>query len=517
MATKKVTKATKKTSEVAKPTKPSKLEMKQADAALKWKIAFFIAIVAVGILAIAMAIDNSGTNNPKKDVNVNLGAGEILIEEYSDFQCPYCERFYSGAYKDMKNDPLYKDGKIKFVFKHFPLSIHKDAQKASEASECARDQDMFTEYHDKLFENQNALTVPDLKRYAKDLGLNTNTFDSCLDSGEKYSIVQADFNEGRAKGVSGTPTIYVNGKQFVGAQAWTTLKASLGEGSVPNTEPTPTATPDAEFEVIILNDNTCTVCDGAALSNGLSPSFPSAKFRTLDINSGEGKTLKDSLNLEFVPAVLFATDVEKSNNFAQLSQALQQVGDYYLLNPQINGYPTIKILKNLDLGTDAVLGDPNAPLTIYEWSDFECPFCGKFYTETLPTLITDYVDTGKVNMVFMHFPLSFHPQAKPSALASECANDQGKFWEYHDLLFENQASLSADNYVKWATDLGLNTQTFNECMSSGKYNSLIDEEFSLGQEYYITGTPGFIVGNIKLSGALPADVFKQVIDSQLAE
>ncbi|MEK6953525.1 MAG: DsbA family protein [Candidatus Micrarchaeota archaeon] len=155
----------------------------------------------------------------------------ITIVEYSDFQCPYCQKFYSQTYPSILTDWV-ESGKAKFVFKHFPLTqIHPNAQKASEATECAKDQNKFWEFHDKIFENQGAIAITDLKKYAADLKLNTATFDKCLDGGEKAAQVNADLQEGIANGVTGTPSFFVNGQNIVGAQPYTVFQQVLGSAA----------------------------------------------------------------------------------------------------------------------------------------------------------------------------------------------------------------------------------------------------------------------------------------------
>ena len=102
-------------------------------------------------------------------------------------------------------------------------------------------------------------------------------------------------------------------------------------------------------------------------------------------------------------------------------------------------------------------------MTIIEFSDFECPFCARWHFDTKGQIEEQYIKTGKVKLVYMHYPLSFHPQAMPAALASECAYERGKFWEFHDLIFENQDVLGDSNYRKWALSLGLDMQQFDVC------------------------------------------------------
>jgi len=161
-----------------------------------------------------------------------------------------------------------------------------------------------------------------------------------------------------------------------------------------------------------------------------------------------------------------------------------------------------------------IRGDFNAPITLVEFSDFECPFCAKHYP-TLKKIMNDYQD--KVRLVYKHFPLSFHPNGQKAAEASECADEQGKFWEYHDKLFENLATsgYSLANFKQWAKDLRLNSGKFNECLDSGKFAQKVQADFQEGSQKGVTGTPATFVNGQLISGALPYASFKQVIDSIL--
>ncbi len=169
---------------------------------------------------------SGGTDKVDSSGEAYLGSedAQILIEEYSDFQCPFCARASPTIHRLAEE---YKD-EVKIVFRHFPLrQIHENAQKAAEASECAADQGMFWEYHDILFENQGNLGVSSLKQHASELGLDKNEFDACLDSGEKYETVNSEMREGISKGVKGTPAFFINGKMISGAQPYEVFKAEI--------------------------------------------------------------------------------------------------------------------------------------------------------------------------------------------------------------------------------------------------------------------------------------------------
>jgi len=166
---------------------------------------------------------------------------------------------------------------------------------------------------------------------------------------------------------------------------------------------------------------------------------------------------------------------------------------------------------------DHVRGDANAPLTIIEYSDFECPFCARFHP-TMQQVMDNY--DGKVRWVYRHFPLSFHPEATPAAEASECAAEQGKFWEYADALIENQDSLSATYYPQLAQQLGLDTTKFNDCLSSDRMLDRVQSDQAGGSAAGVTGTPGsFLIdadGNAQaIKGALPYASVAAMIDAAL--
>lgn len=169
---------------------------------------------------------------------------------------------------------------------------------------------------------------------------------------------------------------------------------------------------------------------------------------------------------------------------------------------------TFKITKS-----DHIRGDFNAPITLVEFSDFECPFCERHFP-TMNKLLDNY--KGKVRLVYKHFPLGFHSNAQKAAEASECADEQGKFWEYHDKIFENQSTgLSVDKFKQWAKDLDLNDNKFDDCLDSGKYTVKVQSDLQEGAQKGVDGTPATFINGRLVSGAQPYETFKQVIDNLL--
>jgi len=175
--------------------------------------------------------------------------------------------------------------------------------------------------------------------------------------------------------------------------------------------------------------------------------------------------------------------------------------------------PTAPVKVSLD--DDAVLGNKNAKVTIVEFSDYECPFCGRHFSETYPQIKSQYIDTGKVKLVFRDFPLSFHQSAQKAAEAAECAGEQGKYFEMHDKLYQNQQTLSVENEKKWAKEIGLDQGKFDKCLDSGQMAGEIAKDMADGQSYGVQGTPGFFINGKPISGAQPFSVFQQAIEAEL--
>lgn len=173
----------------------------------------------------------------------------------------------------------------------------------------------------------------------------------------------------------------------------------------------------------------------------------------------------------------------------------------------------------VDIGVDddSIKGDVDAPVTIIEFSDFECPFCTRFYENTLPQIIKEYVDTGKARFVYRDFPLGFHPNAQKAAEAAECAGEQGKYYEMHDKLFDDGVSGGVEGFKGYAADIGLDSVEFDECLDSGEMESEVKKDMADGQQAGVSGTPGFFINDVLVSGAQPFEAFEQIIEAELAK
>lgn len=180
-------------------------------------------------------------------------------------------------------------------------------------------------------------------------------------------------------------------------------------------------------------------------------------------------------------------------------------------------------LSEAEVDDDPVLGDPNAPVTMIEFSDYQCPFCRKYYSEAYGKIKENYVDKGLVKIVFRDFPLSFHKDAVPAAIAAECVREQGgddAYFEMHDALFEAQSGggtnpLPQDTLDNLAKPFVSDFAAYQECTQSEEAISEVAKDLNDGKNSGVQGTPAFFINGQYVSGAQPFEVFEQVIENEL--
>ncbi|MCA9553854.1 MAG: thioredoxin domain-containing protein [Myxococcales bacterium] len=365
----------------------------------------------------------------------------VTIVEFSDFQCPFCGRVVPTLHQIEKN----YEGDVRVVFKHQPLPFHRDAPLASEYALAAGEQGKFWEMHDKLFENQKALSQDDLDRYVKELGLDLDKVKAFVESGRGKKTIQEDQDLARKVGANGTPAFFINGENLVGAQ-------------------------------------------------------PYEKFKeVVDAQLAKAKAL-------------VAKGVSKKDVYAELTKNGRTSAPPPKPREAPQAPPQTRQKVDLVAGTPAKGNTKDALVTIVEWSDFECPFCGRV-NPTIKEVMDTYKD--KVQVQFRNQPLSFHKSAMPAAKAAQAAHKQGKFWQMHDKLFENQRALQPADLEKYAAEIGLNVAQFKKDMESPEVDAIIKKDMEDGAKYGARGTPTLFVNGIPVRGAQPFPAFKTVIDKEL--
>lgn len=274
---------------------------------------------------------------------------------------------------------------------------------------------------------------------------------------------------------------------------------------------------EPELELIVLSSNDCLTCDTNDVITAMKTLFPTTKVREVDLNSEEGMKLKQDFKPVALPAFIYPADIIKAKNYIKLQPFLLPLGGSYLIKP-VSTEASYFFEKPVIASGSHSKGNPDAKVTVVEFSDFQCAYCKKFFDETYRQLLDEYKD--KIRFVFKHFPLDSHQGALPAAVASECAADQNSFWEYHDQLFDNQQewlSVGAAAIYRFAGSVYLDVNKFKECYT-GKIEekkALIQKDIDLGKKFGVRGTPAFLVNNHYLDGAKPIEEFKRIIDFEL--
>ena len=218
---------------------------------------------------------------------------------------------------------------------------------------------------------------------------------------------------------------------------------------------------------------------------------------------------------------LQATQIQKE--LSEIKVLLSRPG---ALQPQPQQPPQVNIEGiEFEIGNNPILGKESARLILVEFTDYQCPFCGRYARETFPQLRKQYVENGTIRYAVIDQPLPMHPEAAKAAEASHCAQDQGKFWEIHEEMMGKQDDLK--DLSSYAKTLNLNVGQFEECLNTGKYSDVIRKDMELANKLGVNGVPGFIIGTVSrtdprkvtgismIRGAMPLGAFQQEIDSAL--
>jgi protein-disulfide isomerase len=249
----------------------------------------------------------------------------------------------------------------------------------------------------------------------------------------------------------------------------------------------------------------------------------------------EGKSLEDYAKAMIDDKVVPPTDAEvkkvyeerKGADAPAFDEVKKQIAEYLVqaqrkrfqqeLITKLRAEAKVKVLLDpprveVSMGDSPAMGPKDAKVTLVEFSDYQCPFCGR-EREVIWQIVDKYKD--KVRYVFKDFPLSFHRDAQKSAEAAHCAGDQGKYWEYNKKAFESQNALGVDDLKKYAKELGLDTAKFDKCLDSGAYEAGVKKSLEEGAMAGVSGTPAYFINGIMLSGAQPPEAFVEIIEAEL--
>ena len=191
--------------------------------------------------------------------------------------------------------------------------------------------------------------------------------------------------------------------------------------------------------------------------------------------------------------------------------------------PRAGSRPSVPKTASAAIKDRPTLGNPDAKVTVVEFTDYQCPFCSRFEKSTFKQLKKNYIDTGKVRWVVLDMPLSFHKDAQFASQAAHCATEQEKFWDLRELLFQNQKQLLPEHIAQYAEQVGIQAEAFNQCINSNRYKETIQRDIAEAQKQRITGTPTFVVGvsapdvvsGKRIVGAQHYNVFSAEIEALL--
>ena len=387
---------------------------------------------------------------------------KVTIIEISDFQCPFCSRAYTTLEDLRKQYP----NDLRVVFVNQPLPFHQNAKPSAIAAIAAHKQGKFWEMYSKLFPNQQGLSDENYKKWAQEIGLDMKKFEADLKDPEVAKTVERDMAVATALGVRGTPGFFINGVNVSGAQPIENFKKIIDE------------------QITKANDE---IGKGAKAGPELVEKLTRVNNPALADNM-----IKWVFKGEQPPA-----------NAAPPAEAGK---------PNQPPPDDKQVWKVVLRGDEPVKGKADAPITIVEYTDFQCPFCSKV-VPALDETLKAYPD--KVKLVFKNYPLSFHQNAMPAAEAAQCAKEQGKFWEVEEKYFANQGELDAAGLAKHAKDAGVNMGKWEECMKNHKHKSVVEADMAAAEKIQVTGTPSvFVQGRKMVAGRAPED-FKRVVDEEL--
>jgi protein-disulfide isomerase len=334
----------------------------------------------------------------------------ITIIQFSDFQCPSCAK---AAPLVKQIFETYSD-QVKWIFKNYPLRLHKDAALAHEAALAAGEQGKFWEMHDIIFSNQTRIKRSHLLDYAKRLSLNINQFISSLDSGRYKAMIENDIEEGNTLGVRGAPTFIINGKKFEGLRSFVAFKSAIDK------------------------------------------------------------------------ALLIASSIE--------------------IGPGKKPIPLEQVAVNI--AKSPVRGPTDAPITIIEFSDLQSPLCAKS-AKVIDNVMEKY--HGKVKWLYKYYPEDITSVHEAACAAEE----QGKFWEMHDLIFGRQEAIDALDYILYATQLGMDMDRFMTDLNSRRHRARIQQDRIVGKLLGVRGIPTFFINGKKLEGVRSFTAFEAIIEEEL--
>ncbi len=396
---------------------------------------------------------------PPEAPNYGPRDAAVTIVAFDDFQCPWCAKAATMINRVMKDFPQ----DVRFVLMNFPLTqIHKEAEMAAEAAMEANNQGKFRELHDLMFANQKDINRANIEKWAKQAGMDVERLKNALDKRTFQTAVQRQVSLARSVGVGGTPTILINGRRMNLTRDmdlnYRTLKGIVQEEI--QTVKQQNIPPGQAWQRL--------TADGVSTLDQMNGAPRAA--------AAEQKPPQPAARREVDPNVVYRIQYDPS---------------------------------------DAWKGDPNALVTIVEFSEYQCPHCKKV-DAVVDEILAAYPQG--VKFVFLHNPMRRHPQAHVAAVAAlEVLEQKGLegFWKFHKVLFENSPQLQTENIEKWLQEAGVDMARYKASVENRKHEATISRNQALAIRFGARGTPAFFINGYFLSGARTFHQYKPVIDREM--
>lgn len=275
---------------------------------------------------------------------------------------------------------------------------------------------------------------------------------------------------------------------------------------------------DPIVDVSVVNDEECEECNTDEALVWFRKIVPTMLANKVEYDSEEGKKIIEEFGIKYLPVFVFGKEIENTEFYKQAQPLFTQKNEKYVLDAAKLGLPSGKYVETPKIDENSIkIGPDDAAVKLIEFSDFQCPYCQMFH-QTMGKVLDEYGD--KVQFVFKNLPLeSIHPKAREAALAAECANEQGKFIAYADKLFANQKtwgeSKNSTAFSSYASQVGLDTAKFNQCLKEEKYKDRVDSDIKEADAFGISGTPALFINDTFKNGVTQFEELKAVIDEKL--
>ncbi|HEU4410161.1 MAG TPA: thioredoxin domain-containing protein [Polyangiaceae bacterium] len=422
-----------------------------------------VAAAAAAVAAVRVPVEGAPA--------AGVATAPVTIVAFNDYECPFCRRA-DGLLAELRAE--YGE-RLRVVARQKPLPFHENARPAALAALAAAEQGKFWAMHERLFGAQEGLGGDAIERAAREAGLDLRRFRAAMGSQAVLDALERDEALSRSLSVRGTPTFFVNGRALTGARSPEEFRAVINEEL-------------ARAE--------------AALKKGVKPAELYAKLvaeapAPPAAPEGEGGDCG-------------CGDKDKGGECPGAGAADKAGGECQGGAAAPGGADAP--VEEVQLGDAPLRGPADAPVTVVVFSDFECPFCAKA-ERTLAELEKQYA--GKLRVAYKSRPLPFHKHAKLAAKAALAADEQGKFWAYHDALLANQRELERPALERLARELGLRLARFDAALDSDRAEARLQADIGEADRLKVAGTPTFFINGRRLVGAQPVEAFRAVIDKEL--